>query len=148
MRVSTLGRYALRAMIDLTEHQDQEPVSRSEIGVRQAISGDYLAHLLARLRRAGLIRSIKGPGGGYVLARRPAEISTGDVLRAVEECLDPVSCVGNSSAAACLRMETCVAHQVWEHLGRRIYEFLDSVTLADLCEQAQRLASQRRGGSA
>ncbi len=83
MRLSTLGRYALRAMVDVALHGGEGPVQRREIAERQEISGHYLAQLLAKLRRAGLVQSMLGPGGGYVLARPASEISAGDVLRAV-----------------------------------------------------------------
>ncbi len=139
MRLSTLGRYALRAMVDLALHQDHGPVQRKDIVARQAISTHYLAHLFVKLREAGLIESVKGPGGGYRLARSAADISAGEVLRAVDEILEPVFCVAAAPEMACPRQDACVTHLLWAQLGRRIVELLDSVTLAELCEQSRLL---------
>lgn len=142
MRLSTLGRYALRAMVDLALHQEDGPVQRKDIVARQEISTHYLAHLFVKLREAGLIESVKGPGGGYVLARSAADISAGDVLRAVEEILEPVFCVEANPEAICPRMDACVTRLLWAQLGQHIIELLDSVTLAELCEQSRFLAAQ------
>ncbi|HOT92137.1 MAG TPA: Rrf2 family transcriptional regulator [Anaerolineae bacterium] len=142
MRLSTLGRYALRAMVDLALHQDQGPVQRKDIVARQEISSNYLAHLFVKLREAGLIESVKGPGGGYILARSAADISAGDVLRAVEEILEPVFCVDTNPEVYCPRMDACVTHLLWAQLGQRIIELLDSVTLAELCEQSRFLTAK------
>ena len=142
MRLSTLGRYALRAMVDLASHQDQGPVLRRDIVARQEISSNYLAHLFGRLKQAGLIKSVMGPGGGYVLARNAADISAGDVLRAVDEILEPVFCVDADPRLVCPRVDSCVTHLLWAQLGRHIIELLDSVTLAELCEQSRFLTSK------
>jgi len=133
MRLSTVGRYALRAMVDLAQHQGGEPVLRKEIAQRQEISSDYLAQLFARLRRAGLVESVLGPGGGYVLAKHPAEISAGDVLRAVDESLDPAPCVGVEPKDACSRTEGCSTRLLWQRMTEAIVDVVDTVTLADLC---------------
>ena len=135
MRLSTLGRYALRAMVDLAQHQDQGPVLRKEIAERQELSSNYLAQLFARLGRAGLVKSVFGPGGGYVLARSAKEISAGDVLRAVEESLAPVFCVDCDEEEMCHRAEGCPTRPVWRRLGDQVTQTLDSITLAELCEQ-------------
>ncbi len=142
MRLSTLGRYALRAMVDLALYQDGGPVQRKDIVARQEISSNYLAHLFVKLREAGLIESVKGPGGGYTLARRAADISAGDVLRAVDEILEPVFCVDASPEVDCPRQDACVTRLLWAQLGQHIIELLDSVTLAELCEQARFLADR------
>ena len=135
MRLSTVGRYALRAMVDLAMHQDRGPVLRQEIAERQEVSNDYLAQLFIKLRRAGLVKSVRGPGGGYMLARDPAKVSAGDVLRAVEETLEPVYCVGDGQGAACHRVDGCPTHWLWMRLGEAIHQVLDSVPLAELCER-------------
>ncbi len=148
MRLSTLGRYALRAMVDLALHQDRGPVQRKDIVARQEISSNYLAHLFGKLKQAGLIESVKGPGGGYTLARSAADISAGDVLRAVEEILEPVFCVDANPEADCPRLDACVTHLLWAQLGRHIIELLDSVTLAELCEQSRFLVAKEQAGIA
>jgi Rrf2 family cysteine metabolism transcriptional repressor len=135
VRLSTVGRYALRAMVDLAMHQDRGPVLRQEIAERQEVSNDYLAQLFVRLRRAGLVKSVRGPGGGYMLTRDPAKVSAGDVLRAVEETLEPVYCVDDEQGAACHRVDGCPTHWLWVRLGEAIHQVLDSVTLAELCER-------------
>jgi len=139
MRLSTKGRYAVRSMVDLALHANDEPITREEIAARQDISADYLARLLTRLVKAGLISSVKGPGGGYVLAHSTAAITTGDIIRAVEEPLAPVFCVNAEAGKTCHRVDGCVTHLLWEQLGERIAELLDSVTLEELCEEASQL---------
>jgi Rrf2 family protein len=135
MRLSTLGRYALRAMVDLAMHQDQGPVPRQEIADRQELSSNYLAQLFAKMGRAGLVKSVFGPGGGYVLAKSADQIRAGDVLRAVDESLAPVFCVDCDSAETCHRADGCPTHPLWRRLGDQITETLDSITLAELCAQ-------------
>jgi Rrf2 family cysteine metabolism transcriptional repressor len=137
MRLSTVGRYALRAMVDLAYHGTEEPLPRYEIAARQEVSEQYLAQLFLKLKHAGLLESVRGPGGGYRLALEPDEITAGDVLRAVEETLAPVFCVGDGEDAVCHRADGCPTHWLWGCLGDAIRETLDSVTLADLCAHAR-----------
>ena len=137
MRLSTLGRYALRAMVDLAKHQDQGPVLRKEIAERQELSSNYLAQLFARLGRAGLVDSVFGPGGGYVLAKSADEITAGDVLRAVGESLTPVFCTDCEQEEMCHRAEGCPTRPLWRRLGEQLAETLDSITVADLSEEPQ-----------
>ena len=134
MRLSTVGRYALRAMVDLALYNDGGPVLCREIAARQEVSNQYLSQLFLKLRRADLVRSVRGPGGGYVLARNASEISAGDVLRAVEEKLGPVFCVDDTVEATCHRADGCPTHWLWGKLGDAISMVLDSVTLAELCQ--------------
>ena len=136
MRLSTAGRYALRAMVDLAQRDSQEPIQRVSIAERQGISDQYLAQLFVKLRRAGLVESTRGPGGGYALAQSPAQITAGDVLRAVEEEVDPVPCASDEDRFHCDRLDVCPTHWLWAKLGGAITSVLDSVTLLDLCEQA------------
>jgi Rrf2 family protein len=133
VRLSTVGRYALRAMVDLALHGDQGPVPRKDVAGRQNVSEQYLAQLFLRLKRAGLVESVRGPGGGYALTRHADEISAGDVLRAVDESLEPVFCVEDGQGTACQRADGCPTHWLWGRLGTAITQVLDSVTLAELC---------------
>jgi len=140
MRISTRGRYALRALVDLAQHAGEGPVSRQDIAVRQEISTAYVAQLFRRLRAAGLVGGVKGPGGGYVLARDAATIRAGDVVRAVEGPIAAVDCTIPGLVPTCDRADCCVAHLLWRGLSDAMEEFLDSVTLADLRDQARQLA--------
>lgn len=132
MQLSTAARYALRAVVDLAQHGDQGAVQRVDIARRQALSEDYLAQLLLKLKRAGLVGSVRGPGGGYVLARDPTQIRAADVLRGVEETLSPVYCVNEDSQEICDRAPTCPTQRLWERLGEAIDEVLEGVTVAEL----------------
>jgi len=138
MRLSTRGRYALRAMIDLALHTNG-PVLRSDIAERQEISAHYIEQLFVKLRKAGLIESIKGPGGGYILAKSADQIRAGDIIRTVEGPIALVHCVAPQQAAACHRIDSCVTHRLWGRLSDKVAEVLDSVTLKDLCDQARDL---------
>jgi len=139
IRISTRGRYALRAMVDLALHADGEPVLRRDIARRQGISADYVAQLFRRLCAVGLVDGVKGPGGGYVLARAPVAISAGDVVRAVEGPVAVVQCALPSDGPSCNRVDRCVTHLLWKRLSETITEFLDLVTLQDLCDEARQL---------
>ncbi|MGD1996283.1 MAG: Rrf2 family transcriptional regulator [Anaerolineae bacterium] len=144
MQMSTRGRYALRAMVDLAMHSEEGPVARRDIAERQSISADYVAQLFRQLREAGLVEGIKGRGGGYVLTRDAAAIRVGDVVRAAEGPIAPVPCAIPSKEAPCSRVDGCVAHMLWKQLSRTMAEFLDSITLEDLCERARQLAQPDR----
>ena len=137
MRLSTVGRYALRAMVDLAQHEGQGPVLRRDVAERQEISSDYLAQLFAKLRRAGLVESVLGPGGGYVLARRAAEITAGEVLRAVDESLEVAPCVNTEQEDACHRADGCSTHMLWRRVGDAVAEVVDTVSLAALCAPSE-----------
>jgi Rrf2 family protein len=136
MRLSTVGRYALRAMVDLACYATEAPVPRYEIAARQEVSEQYLAQLFLKLKHAGLVDSVRGPGGGYLLARGAEAITAGEVLRAVEETLAPVYCVGDEENANCPRIDGCPTHWLWKRLGEAIRQTLDSVTLSELCAHA------------
>lgn len=139
MRISTRGRYALRAMVDLALHTEAGPVLRQDISTRQEISADYVAQLFRRLCAAGLLEGVKGPGGGYRLAREVETIRAGDVVRAVEGPVAVVHCTLPSDEPSCNRVDRCVTHRLWKRLSKVMAEFLDSVTLKDLCDEAQNL---------
>ena len=141
IRISTRGRYALRAMVDLALHADEGPVLRQDIAGRQEISADYVAQLFRRLHAAGLVEGVKGPGGGYRLARGAATIRAGDVVRAVEGPVAVVHCTlpGPGNEPSCNRVDRCVTHLLWKRLSAVMSEFLDAVTLKDLCDEARQL---------
>ena len=134
-------------MVDLALQQDAEPVLRKDIVARQGISSDYLARLFGKLKQAGLIDSVMGPGGGYLLGRPADEITAGDILRAVDEVLEPVFCVDADPEVVCTRTDFCVTHLLWRRLGQHIMELLESVTLADLCQQSARLTEREPHGA-
>ena len=128
MRLTTKGRFAVTAMIDLALNSGDGPVTLAAINERQKISLSYLEQLFGRLRRYGLVESVRGPGGGYCLARLDADITIADVVRAVDEMLDATQCGGLQN---CRQAQRCMTHELWSTLNDRIYEFLSSVTLAD-----------------
>jgi len=133
MRLTSKGRYAVSAMVDLNKQQGDGPVTLAAISERQFISLSYLEQLFRRLREAGLVSSVRGPGGGYVLARGAAEISVADVIRAVNEPVRTTMC--ENGVRGCHRGNRCDTHQLWEALGQHIYRFLDAVSLAQVCEK-------------
>lgn len=139
MKFSTRARYGLRAMVDLALHCDQHPVPRKDIARRQDISPHYMEQLFAKMRDAGLIEAIRGPGGGYLLAKSPEEITVGAVIRAVDEVLAPVPCLRTESRLECDRAPTCVTRRLWKELGDRTNEFLESRTIQDLCDEAREI---------
>jgi Rrf2 family iron-sulfur cluster assembly transcriptional regulator len=133
MRLSTKGRYAVMAMADLARHQDEpcRAVALAEIASRQEISLSYLEQLFARLRRKGLVQSARGPGGGYRLSRTAAETTIADIVHAVDEPLRATRCAEQGKGCM-LKGERCLTHDLWEHLGDRIEDYLASVSLADV----------------
>lgn len=136
MKLTTKGRYAVTAMLDLALHDGEGPVSLGDIARRNRISPAYLEQLLASLRRNRLIESARGPGGGYRLAAPAKTISVACVIAAVNEEVDATRCGG---ARNCDEGGRCLTHDLWEDLTRHIHDFLDAVTLAELCERtAQR----------
>lgn len=137
MKLSTKGRYGLRAMIDLALYGDTEPVSIASIAARQHISESYLEQLIAKLRRAGLVTSVRGAAGGYVPGRPAEEISVGDVLRALEGSLDPVDCPGLSGESGCEGSDICVTKYVWKRINESINRTVDEISLRDLVEESR-----------
>ena len=133
MKLSTKGRYGLRAMIDLADYSEEMPQSIACIAARQSISDSYLEQLMAKLKKAGLITSIRGAQGGYVLAKPSKEISVGDILRALED-LSPVNCVGLKGEQACGGSDTCVTRNVWKCIDDSIQHAVDSIFLSELVE--------------
>lgn len=143
MRLSTKGRYAVMAMADLARRESERAVSLAEIAVRQEISLSYLEQLFARLRRKGLVQSSRGPGGGYRLARPADKTNIADIVLAVDEPLRATRCGGQGSRKGCmLKGERCLTHDLWEQMGQKIHDYLESVTLADVV--SGRLAGGRQ----
>ncbi len=132
MRLSTKGRYAVTAMLDLAIHHGQGAVTLADISEAQGISLSYLEQLFARLRRNGLVEGIRGPGGGYQLTRPPAAISVADVIDAIGEGIDVTLCGGSTD---CQEGERCLTHELWQQLGGKIHEFLAGVTLASFLQR-------------
>ena len=142
MQLGTRGRYAVMAMTDLARHDGGagRGVTLADIAARQQISLGYLEQLFARLRRAELVRSARGPGGGYRLARAAQDTCVADILRAVEEPMHVVRCGGAASGGCMAGGEKCLTHDLWDALGRTIDDFLTGVTLADIVERRLRPA--------
>ena len=132
MKLTTRGRYAVTAMLDLTLHQEQGPVPLAEIAGRQAISLSYLEQIFARLRKHQLVASTRGPGGGYRLSRHASEISVADVVSAVDEIVDATRCGGMQN---CQGDERCLTHDLWQDLSARIYDYLNRISLQDLVDR-------------
>ena len=139
MKLSTKGRYGLRAMVDLAACSENEPVSITNISDRQGISERYLEQLMAMLKKSGLVKSIRGAGGGYVLARPVADISVGDILRALEGSLEPVECSGFQSEEGCKSADSCVTKYVWQKISDSINQTVDVIKLDQLVKESRRL---------
>ena len=129
MRLTTKGRYAVTAMLDIALHDGHGPVSLADISQRQAISLSYLEQLFAKLRKSSLVNSVRGPGGGYQLQRQPAAIHVAEIIDAVDESVDTTKCRGSGD---CQGGEICLTHHLWEDLSGQIHSFLQSISLADL----------------
>lgn len=142
MKLSTKGRYGLRALIDLAQYSEVEPVSISSISARQGISERYLEQLMALLKKADLVKSIRGAGGGYVLARETKDISVGDVLRALEGSLEPVDCTGFYEDGGCKASRGCVTKYVWQKINESINHTVDEMKLDQLVEQSKELKKE------
>lgn len=132
MRLTTKGRYAVTAMLDLALHNDAGPVSLADISRRQEISLSYLEQLFAKLRKDGLVCSVRGPGGGYRLNRPLSQVSVAQIIDAVDESLDATLCNG---AGDCQQGEVCLTHHLWADLSGQIHQFLHGISLASLVER-------------
>ena len=137
MKLSTKGRYGLRAIIDLARYSENEPVSISSIAARQDISERYLEQLVALMKKAGLVKSIRGASGGYVLAKDVREISVGDVLRALEGDLEPVKCAAYDGSESCSSSGECVTKYVWRKINETINQTVDNMKLYELVEESK-----------
>lgn len=139
MKLSTKGRYGLRALIDLALYSENEAVSIHSIAVRQSISDSYLEQLVSKLRKAGLVVSLRGAGGGYMLAKPAAEISVGDILRALEGNLDAVTCPGTQEISGCEGADLCVTRYVWQKINDSITDAVDTIMLSQLVDESRRI---------
>ena len=141
MKLSTKGRYGLRAFIDLAVYGEAGPVPLNSIAARQEISLHYLEQLMAKLKRAGLVESIRGASGGYRLAKPAEDISVGDVLRALEGSLEPVDCSGYGSGEECSASGGCVTKYVWKRINESINQTVDEIKLDTLVEESKQLSA-------
>ena len=147
MRLTTKGRFAVTAMIDVAMHNSDGPVTLAGVAERQKISLSYLEQLFGKLRRAGLVDSVRGPGGGYNLARASDTVSVADIITAVDEPIDATQCGGKEN---CMDDRRCMTHELWANLNAHIFTFLSSVTLEQLVRQQDKhdvtvLQDQRAG---
>lgn len=142
MKLTTKGRYAVTAMLDLALRFDKGAVTLADIARRQGISLSYLEQLFAKLRRNGLVDSVRGPGGGYNLAKEPFKISVAEIIGAINESIDATRCGGDKN---CHDDESCLTHQLWEDLSAQIFKFLNEITLGDLVAEphVQEVASRQ-----
>ncbi len=151
MRLSTKGRYAVTAMLDLCINDHTGPVTLGEISRCQGISLSYLEQLFAKLRKSGLVKGVRGPGGGYRLARPAADITVANIIAAVDEKVDATQCGGKEN---CQDGEVCLTHELWIRLSEKIYQFLDGITLEQFLQRPstkvviqRQLAQVDRGGN-
>jgi Rrf2 family iron-sulfur cluster assembly transcriptional regulator len=132
MRLTTKGRYAVTAMLDLAYHSQKKPVTLTDIAARQTISLSYLEQLFARLRRANMVKGIRGPGGGYILGGKASDINIADIVAAVDEPIEATKCGGEAN---CQQEQACLTHDLWMGLSQQIRDYLKGITLAQLLEK-------------
>jgi Rrf2 family transcriptional regulator, iron-sulfur cluster assembly transcription factor len=136
MMLTSKGRYAVMAMVDISLANPSSPVSLAEIAARQDITVPYLEQLFLKLRGQGLVKSVRGPGGGYLLAKEPAQISVAEVISAVDESIKMTRCSKDENSNGCVAKKTkCLTHDLWDGLGKQIENYLGAVTLADVCNK-------------
>jgi Rrf2 family iron-sulfur cluster assembly transcriptional regulator len=139
MRLTTKGRFAVTAMIDLAMRNGEGPVTLANISERQKISLSYLEQLFGKLRRQSLVSSVRGPGGGYNLAKPTEDVSVADIIRAVDEPIDATQCGGKEN---CKDEQKCITHDLWTELNKHIFDYLHSVTLAELVAKQQKRSAE------
>ena len=132
VRLTTKGRYAVTAMLDLAYHSEKRPVTLTDIAKRQEISLSYLEQLFARLRRCSMVEGVRGPGGGYQLSRKAHTISIAEIIAAVDETIDSTRCGGKAN---CQNAEPCLTHDLWSGLSEQIRSYLNSITLQDVLDR-------------
>ncbi|MFW5649079.1 MAG: RrF2 family transcriptional regulator [Candidatus Alkaliphilus sp. MAG34] len=135
MKLSTRGRYGLKAMFDLAVHDGEGPVPLRSIAERQKVSDHYLEQLIAELRKTGLVKSVRGAQGGYMLAHKPSEITVGDIIRVLEGPLGPSDCVLENKPILCNNADHCITKMVWEKIQVSISNVIDSITLQDMLDE-------------
>lgn len=142
MKVSTKGRYGLMAMFDLALHYGDGPISLKSVAERQLLSDHYLEQLIASLRKSGLVKSVRGAQGGYMLADSPSKITVGDIIRVLEGPLGPSECVLEDEPSACDRADCCVTRVVLEKIRSSISEVIDSITLQDMLDDYEKIENK------
>ncbi len=135
MKLSAKGRYAVIALADLASIESTRPITLAEIAERQEISLSYLEQLFAKLRRHGVVKGVRGPGGGYSLARSASQTSIADIILAVDENIDTTACKNGTNLNCKGKTGKCLAHDLWNELGQHIYLFLNSITLDDVLQR-------------
>ncbi|MFZ4541758.1 MAG: Rrf2 family transcriptional regulator [Rickettsiales bacterium] len=135
MILSTKGRYSVMAMVDLATQPQDKPVGLAAIAERQEIPLAYLEQIFARLKRAGLVKSVRGPGGGYQLGRAATDMTITDIMLAADEPMKMTRCESNSHEGCMAKKARCLTHDLWEGLGAQMRHFLGTITLADVCER-------------
>jgi len=141
LKFTTKSEYGLKAVLNLAENFGKGPIPIHDIAENHGISENYLEQLLSTLRRAGLVKSVRGAQGGYMLASSPKEITVGEIIRILEGSIAPKKCVDDENPNACNRAENCAARMVWEKLKDSVSEVLDSITLDDMCREARKMNS-------
>ncbi len=145
MKLSTKSRYGVRAIFDIAYHAGGLPTQIKDISKRQQITPRYLEQIFQKLKRAGIVKSIRGPKGGYYLARKPEKIAVGDVIRAMDESIEPVFCARPAKRKKkCARETHCVAQVVWREAGERLTGYLDSMTIDKMCRMAKELGIEKQ----
>ena len=134
MKLSTKGRYAVMAMVDIAAHTEGKPIALADVAERQEISLSYLEQLFGKLRRGGLVKSVRGPGGGYLLARGVANTRIADIILSVDESIKVTRCTPGSPTGCTSNKSRCLTHDLWEELGNHIFLYLNSVSLADVID--------------
>jgi len=132
VKLSTKGRYAVMAMVDIAAHTQGKPIALADVAERQEISLSYLEQLFGKLRRGGLVRSVRGPGGGYLLAHSAADTRISDIILSVDEPIKTTRCTPGSPTGCTSNKSRCLTHDLWQELGNKIYLFLNSVSLDDV----------------
>jgi Rrf2 family iron-sulfur cluster assembly transcriptional regulator len=136
MKLSTKGRYAVMAMVDLaTQSAQQKPIALADIAERQEISLSYLEQLFGKLRKGGIVRSVRGPGGGYLLARSAADTCISDIVKSVDEQIKATRCMPGTTDGCHSNKSLCLTHDLWEGLGNQIHQYLSSVSLEDIVDK-------------
>lgn len=143
MRFSTRGRYGVQIMVDLAKHSDEGPISLKSVADRQKLSEHYLEQLVPELRKAGLVKSVRGAQGGYILAKKPESINIGDVIRVLEGPIAPVECTNQTGSDCCEKTSFCVTREVWVKVRDSINDVVDSISLADLISDNENAGGEK-----
>jgi len=144
LRLSTKGRYGLKAMFDLAINSGNGPVALNSIGERQNISVNYLEQLFKVLRDSGFVKSIRGAQGGYMLAKDPKDITVGDIIRTLEGPIAPSDCVLDNDSYECIKADYCITRTIWERIKKSIDTVIDSITLQDMIDDYNKLHNENR----